>query len=542
MIKYIKKYFRKYALMVVVYSCLMLISWGISVFLPSIVGSFIDVLVYNDSVQAIRQRIIMFMGVSVVSIINAYFVNMFSVKLQTKMGVSMSFDITEHLKKIPFLKIIKYDAILLNQKINTDTNILVNFFLNNYLNFFLKMITLLCSFGILYFIDRTIALILICFIPIYIVLFYSLKNKLYTYNLKMKNSQNIFFAKLTGQLINVKKIKIDASFEENKKCVLDVFDTMFRDVVSLSRISYLVSGLDSVLATIANALIFLFGGLKVLKGELSIGEFTIITTYFKMMLSVISYYLNIGKSFQDSKSSFERIQELLNISEELNGEVFLENIDKIELKDITFNYGDNPILSNFNYSLKKGKIYYIKGHNGTGKSTLLNIIIGLIKEFESGSVYYNNIDMKELDIYKIRRELFSVVPQEYILEDAELEEILNNITEARELKSNLQYKGVMDDVHKLIKKINIKVSKNEKNTYSGGENQKLSIVKAILKKSEVLIMDEPTSALDIEGTEILKEILMKLKVDKIIILISHEESMEEISDMILDLDKIKNNF
>ncbi|MDB8699288.1 ATP-binding cassette domain-containing protein, partial [[Ruminococcus] gnavus] len=134
------------------------------------------------------------------------------------------------------------------------------------------------------------------------------------------------------------------------------------------------------------------------------------------------------------------------------------------------------------------------------------------------------------------------VPQEYILEDAELEEILNNITEARELKSNLQYKGVMDDVHKLIKKINIKVSKNEKNTYSGGENQKLSIVKAILKKSEVLIMDEPTSALDIEGTEILKEILMKLKVDKIIILISHEESMEEISDMILDLDKIKNNF
>ena len=145
-------------------------------------------------------------------------------------------------------------------------------------------------------------------------------------------------------------------------------------------------------------------------------------------------------------------------------------------------------------------------------------------------------------LYKIRRELFSVVPQEYILEDAELEEILNNITEARELKSNLQYKGVMDDVHKLIKKINIKVSKNEKNTYSGGENQKLSIVKAILKKSEVLIMDEPTSALDIEGTEILKEILMKLKVDKIIILISHEESMEEISDMILDLDKIKNNF
>ena len=70
--------------------------------------------------------------------------------------------------------------------------------------------------------------------------------------------------------------------------------------------------------------------------------------------------------------------------------------------------------------------------------------------------------MKELDIYKIRRELFSVVPQEYILEDAELEEILNNITEARELKSNLQYKGVMDDVHKLIKKINIKVSKVEK--------------------------------------------------------------------------------
>lgn len=84
-------------------------------------------------------------------------------------------------------------------------------------------------------------------------------------------------------------------------------------------------------------------------------------------------------------------------------------------------------------------------------------------------------------------------------------------------------------------------AKDGKNIYSGGENQKLCIVKALLKNSDVLIMDEPTSSLDIASTNILKEILFNQKKEKIIILISHDKYLEEICDQIIDLDSMKVN-
>ena len=101
--------------------------------------------------------------------------------------------------------------------------------------------------------------------------------------------------------------------------------------------------------------------------------------------------------------------------------------------------------------------------------------------------------------------------------------------------------GDKNNINKLLEKIRMIPAKDGKNIYSGGENQKLCIVKALLKNSDVLIMDEPTSSLDIASTNILKEILFNQKKEKIIILISHDKYLEEICDQIIDLDSMKVN-
>lgn len=542
MIKYIKTYFLKYKKHIISLSILITISGIISLFMPTFVGKFIDLLVYQNDMYLVKVNICIFVILSLVNIINSYLTSITIAKVQTKLSFSINCDIIEHLKRISYLKVISYDPVYLNRRINTDSNILITFFLNNYLNIFFNFASLMISICILYNIDKIITGILLFFIPIYILSYILLKNQFYKLNLKCKNSQDLFFSKLTEQITNIKAIKIDASFEFYKKNAKDSFDKMFKDLISFSKISYFTSGLDRLLSTIASASIFLVGGIKVIKGDCSIGEFTIIITYFNIIIGAISYYLNIGKSFQDCKSSFVRIQELLNIPEEKNGHKLIDSVEKIDLQRISFQYDGHFIFTDFVYTFKKGYIYCIKGHNGTGKSTLLNIIIVLIKELDSGNVYYNDIEISQLEIYKVRRKLFSIVPQDYMLNDVELEEFLKYINKQQvHFNNTANSVGDKNNINKLLEKIRMIPAKDGKNIYSGGENQKLCIVKALLKNSDVLIMDEPTSSLDIASTNILKEILFNQKKEKIIILISHDKYLEEICDQIIDLDSMKVN-
>ncbi|MGG7190609.1 ATP-binding cassette domain-containing protein [Clostridium paraputrificum] len=533
-----KKYFDKFIKYIILLSILIIISWIISLIMPSLVGKFIDLLVYENNINYVKKYIYVFIIFSLINIFNSYIVNIFTIKIQTKMCFSINFDIIEHLKKIPFLKIVKYDPIYLTQRITTDSNILISFFLNNYLNFFFKFITIIFSFYILYSIDITLTLILFSFIPVYIFLYILLKNTLYKLNLKNKNSQNLFFSKLTEQITNIKSIKINSSFELYKLKVEKAFKIMFKDLVAFSKISYLSSGLDNVLSAVASSIIFFMGGIKVINGDFSIGDFTIITTYFNMIMSTLSYYLNIGKSFQDCKSSFIRIKELLDISIEVNGNKFIENLDEIQLDKISFSYENKSIFNDFSYTFKSGNIYCIKGNNGVGKSTLLNIIIGLI-ESEEGSVYFNKINIKELDMYKIRKDFFSIIPQDYILKDVELENTIKEIKTNKQFINISNYLNKSIDIFEFLDKIELNFSETESNTFSGGENQKLSIFNVFFKNAKVIIMDEPTSSLDKKSINLLKKILLAIKKDKLIILISHDKYFGDICDEYIDLNNKK---
>lgn len=392
----------------------------------------------------------------------------------------------------------------------------------------------------LYSINITLTIILIFFIPIYIILYILLKNRLYKLNLKTKNSQDRFFSNLTEQIINIKLIKINSSFELYKLKVEKSFKYMFGNLIDFSKISYFLTSLDKILSTIAGSIVFFIGGIKVINNELSIGEFTIIITYFNMIISTISYYLNIGKSFQNCKSSFDRIEELLDIPKEVNGDKFIDTLNEIKIDKVSFSYDNKCILDEFSYTFRSGNIYCIKGNNGVGKSTLLNIIIGLISDYSNGSIYFNQININQLDMYKIRKELFSIVPQDYILKDVELENILNKIKNRKKYSNNFEYSYNINNILSFLNKINLELDENksETNTFSGGENQKLAIFNAFLKKADVIILDEPTASLDKDSKELLKRILLEIKSQKLIILISHDNCLFDICDEFVDLNKV----
>jgi ABC-type bacteriocin/lantibiotic exporter with double-glycine peptidase domain len=226
---------------------------------------------------------------------------------------------------------------------------------------------------------------------------------------------------------------------------------------------------------------------------------------------------------------------------ELNSQ-FVFN-ESIEIINVNFSYSNNSknILENVNLKIYKNKSIILLGDNGSGKSTFLNLISGLIEPTEGKII----ID-KNYDLYSNRKNWFndiSYVQQNIFLLNTTIKQ---NIVLCDESKINFNKLNKILDVLKIQR--NFKNLKDYLNTrvgpdgliLSGGQKQIISLARALYKDSNVLILDEPTFALDVENVELVKKIITDLKNKKTIIMVTHDRSFLSYFDLIykIDLGKI----
>ena len=201
----------------------------------------------------------------------------------------------------------------------------------------------------------------------------------------------------------------------------------------------------------------------------------------------------------------------------------------ITAKNIKKKYNDQEVLRGINLKIDKNEFVVILGASGSGKSTLLNILSGLEKS-DSGEVVYDNesiSDYSEKQLTKFRKDKIGFVFQQYYL--------LNNLTVEQNVKVGANLANNKEYVD-IIKELGLedRLSKYP-NELSGGEQQRVSIARALAKKPNVLFLDEPTGALDeVTGRKIL-EYLLKLK-DKsyfTMIMVTHNENIAELANKII---------
>ena len=198
-------------------------------------------------------------------------------------------------------------------------------------------------------------------------------------------------------------------------------------------------------------------------------------------------------------------------------------------KDIKKKYNDQEVLRGIDLKIDKNEFVVILGASGSGKSTLLNILSGLEKS-DSGEVVYDNesiSDYSEKQLTEFRKDKIGFVFQQYYL--------LNNLTVEQNVKvganlaDNKEYVDIIKDLG-----LEDKLSKYP-NELSGGEQQRVSIARALAKKPTVLFLDEPTGALDEETGRKILEYLLKLK-DKshfTMIMVTHNENIAELANKII---------
>ena len=201
----------------------------------------------------------------------------------------------------------------------------------------------------------------------------------------------------------------------------------------------------------------------------------------------------------------------------------------ITAKNIKKKYNDQEVLRGIDLKIDKNEFVVILGASGSGKSTLLNILSGLEKS-DSGEVVYDNesiSDYSEKQLTKFRKDKIGFVFQQYYL--------LNNLTVEQNVKvganlvNNKEYVDLIKDLG-----LEDRLSRYP-NELSGGEQQRVSIARALAKKPTVIFLDEPTGALDEETGRKILEYLLKLK-DKshfAMIMVTHNENIAELANKII---------
>jgi len=248
----------------------------------------------------------------------------------------------------------------------------------------------------------------------------------------------------------------------------------------------------------------------------------------------------LSVSFKNFVNSFEQIEKIKNEAKNYpiqNSNVIIPNFEKnITLKNIYFNYpGRKELLKNVNINIKKNNITAFVGNSGSGKSTILDLIMGLQKP-SKGGIFIDNNNLLEINLEKYRNTI-GIVPQEsFLLEASVKQNLLWGVKDKvdisdKEIWNALRLSNSLDFIKKLPKKLDSIISTRGSNL-SGGQRQRIALARALIRKPKILILDEATSSLDEDSENIIIKALNKIVKNTTIIIVTHKLSILNNADKI----------
>lgn len=535
LLKYIRRYLYHIHVRLFMGIISLIISMALSIVNPILIGKYIDMLSEDTEINQILSFVSLLAILWSIGIILSYLNSINSTHMSNQLMYNINFHLLQHAERISYAILAETDTVYLTNRIHSDSAAITSFFLSSFLDTIAKTITCIVVLGIILYIAPFVGFLIMSLLPVYVLIYTCFKNVIEKSSKEMMESRDTFFAEMQKQLRHVRTIKLNSWYERLYATLTKQFNLVYHAAIKNTKITSLYSSFTQATQIAANLIIFFICGIAVSNGSMNLGSLIIINSLFSMLFSSFAFLMNFGKSYSTARAAYGRIKELEMIAEEKNGELVPETINAIQVKDLTFQYPEDQknIIDQISLEFVAGKIYQIKGENGCGKSTLLNLLLGLYETH--GEVCYNGIPISQLNMFTVRQKMISIVEQEPPL-------VFGSVSE------NIIDGGM--DQHYLTKRIhssdlnflsgNIDLISNRSlidgaSSLSGGEKQKVAILRALLKESNVLILDEPTSALDSQSCNQLKEILRGLKQNRIIILIDHQSVFSEIVDVIYHL-------
>lgn len=525
-----------------------------SSFLPDWVGSSIDSIKTSfqefalaGSVEDVLLKISLLIVLAFVfKNIFHYISNYFIAYVEQGVIRNLRNELYEHIHKLPmtFFKNEKTGNLI--SRFTSDVNVIQQSITAVFLNLFQDPLTILVFFGIAFSVSWKLTLFALLIVPISagIIAFIGslLRKQSYILQQKLGTIVNVLHETISG----VKIVKAFGKEEYENNRFKDETQKYFKIILKKVRIRNISSPSTEIIAVILGAAMLYYGGrLVLIENEIKASEFMVFLFAIFQMMPPMKQMSQLNNKVQESIGAGMRIFEILDIQPDIKNienPIPLSSFEtEIKFEDVSFNYSDSPeiILDKVNFTAKKGEIIAFVGSSGAGKTTLVDLIPRFFDP-TNGKILIDGIDIKDVRIEDLRKHM-GIVTQETILFN---ETVFSNIAYGL---SDIPIEKVIEvakvaNAHEFIKEMpnGYDTIVGERGTkISGGQRQRLSIARALLKNPPIMILDEATSALDSESEVLVQEAIEHLMKERTTFVIAHRLSTIRNANKIIVMDKGK---
>lgn len=342
---------------------------------------------------------------------------------------------------------------------------------------------------------------------------------------------------LTGARVIRAFSRGDAEEERFGEANGDYAETSMR----VGRLSALLNPLTYAIMNLAIAAIVWFGGFRVDSGELSQGQVIAFVNYMTQISLALVVVANLVVLFTKAAACSARINEVFDTSPSIvdgEGADALENVPKIEFKNLSFSYSENGdnALENISLSVNAGETVGVIGGTGSGKSTLVNLIPRFY-DAEQGEVLIDGVNVKNYRLDDLRKKV-GAVPQKAVLFSGTIADNLrwgNENATLADMEKAVSIAQAKEFIDKLPNGFDTEIAQGGRNL-SGGQKQRLTIARALTGSPEILILDDSASALDFATDAALRKAIAQNTDNMTVIIVSQRATSIRYADKIIVLD------
>ena len=506
-----------------------------SMAIPYVFGKIIDLIVIKD-----LQLVLKFIIISL-------FLNIFqslSSVLEEWIGNILSIDCSNSIKEAIFSKILDTRYEFLNSygegelvsRIENTGDKIVSFYIDLFSSIVMIMFSIIISAYIMIRISLKLFIIAIILLPLTYGINYIFKNTIISkqrdYIAKL-DAYSDYLIDTISNLTGIKLNNLQKTFKEN-------YGKKLQDLKNVSmsnlKINMTVRSLQDLITIILSSLILFTSARLIILGNLTLGNIVAFSSYMEKLHSSIKKIGDLNLSFNEVIVDLERYKRVMDHdSEKKTDGKKLSKVTSLKFKKVSFKYDDKYVLKDFSFEISKPGLYAIVGENGSGKTTIFNLISKLYTNYE-GEILINGNEISDYREEDLRNEVLFIESKPFILR----ENLNSNITLFEKKKvDELYLKKIIQFLE--LERIEKYSTKNLKDTLSKGEQQKIQLVRMMIGRYSLILLDEVLSGLD---QEMKKKVISKIKEksgENIVVIITHEQEIQRVCDDIFLMYAKKNS-
>jgi len=425
-------------------------------------------------------------------------------------------------------------------RINSDVSDVQRATADTLLSVLSNVLFLTGSVAIMLWLDWRMFLLGVVLLPVCVLTFVHYQRKLVQLTREMRERGADLGSMLVETVMGMRAVAAFRAGEQEVARFRRHNDAFVGTMLRMQMTSYLMGGLPGALLTISTSGIMLYGGWRIIEGEMTIGTLVAFMAYQARLFSPIQALMGLTSALASARVSLGRIFELMDTPAEVQECPDARPLDRItqgiRFENVTMRQGDRMVLAELNLTIPKGSFCAILGQSGAGKSTMADLMARYLDP-DGGRVLVDGQDLRDLRLADVRREVMLVDQTPFLFNDTIAANIGFALPEAtaQEITRAAELAGLAPLLALLPEGTDTRVGERGL-ALSAGERQRIALARALRRDPSVLILDEPTSALDGETERLVTASLRTALPHATIIVITHRPALAEVADHVISLE------